>query len=133
MLDRPALTRFFKYSLTGVSTLFLDLCLLYLFTDFFHWHYLFSAGAAFFLSTSLNHVLARRYVFGETERSLSTTYMNFLIIGGVGVALVTGLMYLLVEWFGVNYVWARLSVAGVTGMWNYLINLYYNFQVAGKK
>src|SRR3989344_2830942 len=133
MLERKAIVRFFKYSLTGASTLLFDLALLYTLTDFFGWHYLFSATVSFLIATTLNHFLARRFIFSETKKSAPIAYANFLLIGGVGVLLVTGRMYVLVERLGVGYVLARLAVATGTGLWNYFMNVYFNFQVAEER
>jgi putative flippase GtrA len=42
------------------------------------------------------------------------------------------LMYVFVDMLGFDYIFSRVIIAGVVGMWNYLMNLYFNFRVAGK-
>jgi hypothetical protein len=41
-------------------------------------------------------------------------------------------MWLLVGVLGWGFLAARVAVAALTGFWNYLMNLYVNFRVAGK-
>lgn len=125
------LIRFFKYSLTGGTTFVLDLCLLYLFTDIFHWHYLVAAAVSFTVAVSVNYWFARRFVFSETLRSVGAGYAIFITIAAGGIVIVTGLMYVFVGMLGWPYIGARVAVAGFTGLWNYFLNLYVNFKVAG--
>lgn len=58
--------------------------------------------------------------------------MYFIAIALVGMVLVTGAMYVMVELLGIYYLLARVVVACVTGVWNYLLNLFFNFKVAGQ-
>lgn len=127
-----ALTRFVKYSSVGITTFILDLMLLYIFTDLFLWNYILSAGVAFIVAVSVNYYFSRKLVFKGTLRSVHSGYGIFLIITGVGLVAVTGLMFVFVDMFLWNYLLSRVVIAGIVGLWNYLMNLYVNFQVAGK-
>lgn len=129
-LSPTSLRRFLKYSAIGFGTFLGDLVLLYVFTDWLQIHYLLAAGTAFLIAVSVNYVLSRRIVFKGTKRGQTAGYLYFLIIAGIGLMFVTGGMFILVEWLGVYYVFARVLVAGVTGLWNYLMNLFFNFKVA---
>ncbi len=132
MWDKRALIRFLTYASIGLSTFLFDLLLLYVLTDVFGVQYLFAAGVAFLIAVSANYLISRIYVFKGTERALGSGYINFLLIAGTGLAFVVGSMHVLVEVLGVHYLFARVSVAGITGLFNYLMNLYVNFKVAGK-
>lgn len=128
----PTIKRFFKYSSIGVSTFAFDLLLLYIFTDVAKINYIVAAGAAFVVAVSLNYFLSRKYVFKGSARTVRSGYVNFLSIALVGLLLVIGGMYVLVSVFDFNYLLSRIGIAGLTGFWNYLINLFINFDVAGK-
>jgi len=130
--DMRSLTRFVKYTSVGVSTFALDLALLFILTDVFRVHYVLSAGIAFCIAVSLNYVISRRFVFGGTERGMQSGYVMFLLIAAVGLLAVMGLMYISVDRFGLNYIVSRVLIAGLVGFWTYLMNLYWNFRVAGK-
>ncbi|MDQ5955194.1 MAG: hypothetical protein QG621_197, partial [Patescibacteria group bacterium] len=53
-------------------------------------------------------------------------------IAGVGALMVMSLMFLFVAIFGWPYLISRVLIASVVGVWNYLMNLFFNFNVAGK-
>ncbi len=123
--------RFFRYFSVGVSTFILDLLLLYLFTDFFLINYLISAGIAFVIAVSINYYFSRKFVFTKTLRKIDHGYYTFLLISGIGLFFVVILMAFFVEILSFNYLFSRVLVAGFVGIWNYLMNLYFNFKVAG--
>ncbi|MBP7806835.1 GtrA family protein [Candidatus Gracilibacteria bacterium] len=132
LFSRKSLVRFSKYSSIGVSTFVGDLLLLFIFTDIFGIHYIISAGVAFLLAVSINYSLSRRLVFVGSDRSAKSGYILFMMITGIGLIFVMALMYIFVDIFGFDYIFSRVIIAGVVGMWNYLMNLYFNFRVAGK-
>ncbi len=126
------IARFLRYSLIGSSTFLLDLLLLFFLTDVLGWHYILSAAVGFVVAVSLNYSLSRRFVFQGTLRSVRAGYGIFLLIAVAGLVAITGLMALFVEVFGWNYLISRIVIALIVGFWNYLMNLYVNFKVAGK-
>lgn len=128
----PTITRFLKYSSIGVSTFLFDLLLLWLLIEYAGANYLIAAAVAFVIAVSVNYIASRRYVFRGSLRQVGVGYVQFLLIAGAGLCFVVGAMYVLVEHLAVSYVVARIMVAVVTGFWNYLMNLYVNFQVAGR-
>jgi len=131
MLGIPAVRRFAKSLSVGFATFSFDLLLLFVFIDVFHLHYLFSAGIAFTIATTINYLISRHHVFVGSKREAYVGYALFLFIGGVGLVLITGLMYLFVDIFHFHYLISRILIAGVVGWWNYLMNLYVNFRVVG--
>ena len=130
-MDRRGITRFMKYVVAGGTTFAFDLVLLYVLVDGFGMYAPVAAGGAFLVALSVNYVISRRYVFRGTLRSVRGGYLGFLLIAGSGLCIVTGGMYALITYGAVPYLYARIIVAGTTGIWNYLLNLYVNFKVAG--
>jgi putative flippase GtrA len=124
--------RFLKYSSVGVSTFLFDLLLLYVLTDYLHIHYAVATPLAYAIAVSINYFISRRFVFKGTLRSVHTGYGVFLAIAGTGMGAVTGLMVVFVEVLHMPPLPARTIIAGMVGMWNYFMNLYVNFKVAGK-
>jgi putative flippase GtrA len=129
---KKSLQRFFKYSVIWGSTFLIDLALLVIFTDFLGIYYIFSAGLAFLIAVSLNYFLSRHFVFIASKRSIKVWYLFFMIITSVGLGFVMSLMYIFVDVMQFNYILSRVGIAAVVGVWNYLMNLYFNFRVAGK-
>lgn len=126
------LARFLKYGSVGFSTFLFDLFLLYVFIDYFKIHYALATAAAFGVAVSINYLISRRFVFKGTLRSAHQGYGIFLLIALVGLGAVTGLMVVFIEVLHWHYLPARVVTAGIVGMWNYLMNLYVNFKVAGR-
>lgn len=137
MPDRPHITRksilrFARYTSIGVSTFLLDLAVLFLAVTYAHIPYYIATPGAFLIAVSINYHFSRRHVFHQTDRSYHHGYAYYAMIAIAGATLTTSLVALLVSSFGLFYLTARVITAGVIGMGNYLINLYFNFNVAGK-
>lgn len=130
-LVTPATRRFFRYASVGVTTLGFDLVLLYLATEFAGVPYYIMTPVAFLLAVSLNYFLSRAHVFRGTSRKAHNGYAYFILIALAGAAVTTGGVALLVQYLGLYYILARLLVAGLVGIGNYLMNLHFNFKVAG--
>ena len=128
----PALQRFLKYSLIGGSTFAFDLLLLSILTELLYVNPVLASGAAFLVAVSINYWISRTFVFKGTGRDTASGYVYFLMIAGTGLAFVMGTMFVLVSVLGFHPLLSRVCVAAVTGFWNYLINLYFNFKMAGK-
>jgi putative flippase GtrA len=128
----PGIIRFFKYALVGGSTFAFDLVLLFVLVDYFKMNEVVAAGVAFVIAVSINYLISRTFVFKGTKQGLKTGYINFIIIALIGLLIVTSGMYLMTVVLQWNYLASRVIVAGFTGCWNYLMNLFVNFKVAGK-
>ncbi len=128
----PGALRLLRYTIVGVSTLTFDLLLLAFLTQMLHIPYYVGTPISFLVAVSINYVVSRKYVFAGTERSVHHGYAYFILIAGAGALFITGAVYVLVTYLGLYYLVARILVAGVVGVFNYLSNLHLNFNVAGK-
>jgi len=127
----PALRRFFRYAAVGVVTLTFDLILLALVIEMGNVPYYTAVPLCFAIAVSINYLVSRKLVFRGTTRNFHTGYFYFLLSAASGAVLTTSGVAVLIEVFGVHYLPARLGVAGVVGMVNYLLNLHFNFRVVG--
>jgi putative flippase GtrA len=130
-MNSKSITRFLKYTVVGTSTFAVDLLLLYVLIDGFKMNYLVGAGLSFIFAISINYFLSRRFVFKGTQRGVGSGYVNFIAVALAGLLIVIGGMYVLVAVAGVGYVLSRFIIAGLTGFWNYLLNLFVTFKVVG--
>ena len=126
-----ALKRFLHYSLIGFGTFIFDLILLTALKELAHINPVWAAGGSFLVAVSINYLLSRRFVFVGATRGHKDGYSYFLLIAGVGLLLVTAGMYILVQVLGVYFILARVLIAALTGIWNYSMNLFFNFKVVG--
>lgn len=127
-----AAIRFAKYAGVGVSTFVFDLAMLYALVHFAGITYLIATPCAFLFAVSCNYAVSRTLVFRGTDRGWNEGYAYFILIALLGAGVTTGLVATLVSLLGVYYLVARVLVAGVVGMGNYIANLYFNFSVAGR-
>ncbi len=130
-LSYPAFARFARYGAVGVSTLLFDLLLLAALTQLLSIPYYYSTPLAFLVAVSLNYAISSRFVFRGSDRSIHHSYAYFILLAGVGAVFITYGVYVLVTYAHLQYLLARVAVAGVVGLVNYLINLHLNFRVAG--
>jgi putative flippase GtrA len=128
----PSIHRFARYAAVGVSTLLFDLLLLAALTQLLHVPYYYSTPFAFLVAVSINYGISRAFVFQGTERALHHGYAYFILIAVGGALFITGGVYLLVTYAHLQYLVARVLIAGVVGVFNYLTNLHFNFRVAGQ-
>jgi putative flippase GtrA len=115
----------------GVSTFLLDLGLLWCMTELLHIPYYLSTGIGFLLAVSVNYFISRHFVFSGTTRPLSHGYAFFIIMAVTSAFLISGAVFVLVQYAGLQYLLARTAVAGIVGVVGYLINLQFNFKVVG--
>jgi putative flippase GtrA len=131
-ISYPSLVRFARYAVVGVSTLAFDLLLLAALTQLLHVPYYFGTPFAFLVAVSINYAISRTFVFRGSDRPMHHSYAYFILIAAAGALFITGGVYLLVTYAHLYYLVARIAIAGVVGLFNYLTNLYWNFRVAGK-
>lgn len=130
-MRKQEISRFVQYSALGAGTLLIDMALLFVLAGTLGMNYLWAAALAFLVAVSINYLLSRRFVFKGSSRKQTTGYMYFLMIAAFGMLLVTLGMYVLVEKWGMYYMISRVLISCVTGIWNYSMNLFFNFRVAG--
>ncbi len=129
--NTPSMRRFFRYAVVGVSTLLFDLLLLALLTELLGVPYYIATPFAFLVAVTINYAFSRAHVFRGTGRNLHHGYAYFISIALLGAFITTSGVALLVSLFSLYYLLARILVAGFVGMGNYLLNLHFNFKVAG--
>jgi putative flippase GtrA len=109
-----------KYALVGGAAFLLDFSLLYLLTEYLHFHYIVSATIAFIAGLLFNYGLSVRWVF--RERALSSKLAEFLVfslIGVIGLLLNDGLIWSLTEVGKLHYLLSKVLAAVVVFFWNF--------------
>lgn len=127
----PSTRRFIRYAVIGVSTLLFDLMLLAGLTELVGVPYYIATPFAFLIAVSINYALSRMHVFRGTMRPVHHGYLYFIALACLGAFVTTSGVAALVSFFGLYYLFARVLIAGFVGVANYLLNLHFNFRVAG--
>jgi putative flippase GtrA len=125
--------RIASFSGIGVCTFLGDIALLWMLLYTTQLHYAVATAISFFFALTANYFLTRKYTFKNTARALHEGYVIFMATALVGVVFVIGVMALLVELLGIAPIIARILSASIGAVWNYVINLKYNFKVEGKE
>lgn len=127
--QKSEIKRFLKYFLIGFLTFVFDLALLFLMVESIGLSEGVSASLAFYVAVSINYYYAKKHAFSETKEDSKKTYIKFIILATfIGLA-IGGFMEYLVNIKGYNYLWCRIGIGAIAGIFGYLINLFFNFKV----
>lgn len=111
--------RFGVSGLLAAASLFATL---YLLTDLLRLWYVASAGIAWIISMAVSFALQRNWTFRSRGREGARAQLvAFIALGLFNAAANAGLMYLLVDRAGLNYLAAQLLLAVLIAVWNFAI------------
>lgn len=100
--------RVLKYIAAGGTAAVTDLLFLYIFTDWFGWHYLFSAVIAFLVAFGVSFILQKFWAFGDRNTDgMHKQAAIYLSVQAVNLLVNTLLIYLFVEWLSLWYMAAQ--------------------------
>lgn len=112
--------RIIKFSGLGIFTTALDFFLLFLLTELFHIHYIHSAFYSFVGATVFNYFVSKSYVFMVDDQNDNRfDLLWFFLFSIVGLAINQVLVIVLVEYFSLYYLLAKLLATIVVMIWNY--------------
>lgn len=120
--------RIFKYLIAGSIGTFVNLALLYFFTDILGIWYLISAGLAFVLSFFVSFFLQKFWTFSDRDRQKMYRQMaGYLSVALANLALNTALMYLLVDGLKIWYMLAQFIISAFIAIESYLVYKFFIF------
>jgi putative flippase GtrA len=125
--------RFIRNVAISLPMFLFDLVLLQFLVQRAHLQYLVATLVAFLVANVLSYFLARRLVFAGTKRGVRAGLIYFLSIAVFSAFALTPLMWLFVSVFHVDIILSRIVTATVVGAGGYLLNLVFNFRVAGRE
>lgn len=109
-----------RYGMVVAIAFPIDFGLLYVFTDFYHMHYLLSATLAFTISMVANFALSIAWVFSERmKRALWKEALAFGIIGFVGLGLTDLIIWLCTSVAGLYYMGSKLIAVSIVFFWSF--------------
>lgn len=109
-----------RYLLASGCALLVDIGVLWTLVRFFSWWYLAAATTSFLLGMIVAYVLSIAMVFDHRRlNDQRTEFLSFAAIGGVGLGINTGIIFVAVKYFGVYYLVAKCIAAGFTFAFNF--------------
>jgi len=121
--------RGWRYLMVGTFTFAIDLILLYILVEFGGMREFISAGIAFAIVTTLNYLLNRKFAFSGTQTNLVKGFRYFILFALGGVLVISGLMYLAVDVWELNYIISRWVIAVIVGIITYFFNYFFTFKL----
>ena len=119
-------TKYFGVALIG---LFFDFLTLYIFKEVFGLHYILASILGFTVGLFVNYILSNRFVFTKPKiESKHTQFLLFLVIGVVGLLLLSLQMWVFVDKLSLNYLVSKVFATALVYLWNFFArrSLYHN-------
>jgi putative flippase GtrA len=113
---------------SGVSFL-LDLALLWAMVSELGWNKLIAAAGAFVVANAVHYLIARKWVFHESDQGMVAGYGWFLVNALAGLAIVMVLFALLSGPAGIPYLIARVIASLCAGTVVFALNAILNFRL----
>lgn len=107
------------FLLVGVVCFFMEIALLFIFTEYAHWYYLYSSAMAFIITVIVNYFMCTLLVFKSSSKS-KKQFMFFVITSVMGLVINQICMYIFVKFICVYYLFAKLISAVIVTFWNYV-------------
>ena len=123
--------QFFRYTLVGGLAFVVDLVLLFVLTEYAHWHYLVSATLSFLAGLLVNYILSTQWIFRSSKiKNKKIEFILFGLIGVIGLGLNNVLLYFFTDLIGLYYMLSKLITAVLVYAWNFLGRRYFLFNAA---
>ena len=113
----------FKFALVGGIGTFVNIGILFFFTEYFQIFYILSEVIAFIVSGIHNYLLDKLWVFKEKVKAqVGVKYVQFLTISVFSLIINLLVLYTLVEYYHLWYIYAEV----IAIMFGFLINFFGN-------
>lgn len=105
----PTCAKVVRYLISGGTAAFVNVALLYLFTDIFGVWYIASAVISFILAFAVSFMLQKFWTFQDSSKDgVHKQAAAYLCVALVNLFLNTGLLYLQVEYLHIHYILSQL-------------------------
>ena len=129
LLNRRGSVLFARNAAASVVSFLVDLVLLWAMVSELDWDKLAAAAGAFIVANALHYLIARKWVFHESEQSAVAGYGYFLLNALAGLVIIMALFALLSGPVGIPYLIARVIASLCAGTVVFALNAVLNFRL----
>jgi putative flippase GtrA len=109
------------YTIASAIALAVDFAVLWLLVQHLNWGYLPAATTSFLFGAVVAYTLSVRLAFKEHRlKDVRAEFAGFVALGVVGLSLNAAIMFVAVQYLGLNYLVAKCIAAGVTFVCNFV-------------
>lgn len=120
---------FIKFAFVGLIGTFINLVILYSFTEFLKIYYLLSAVFAFVAAATSNFILNKIWTFKEEiKHKFLGKYLKFFLVSVIALLVNLLFLYLFTEFFKIYYMVSQVLAIGIALIINFLGNKIWTFR-----
>ena len=118
---KKLIAQFMKFGVVGVIAFIIDFGVMVFLTEVFAVPYLISTTIAFTVSVIFNYVASMRYVFvRKDDMSRRCEFIIFVLLSVIGLVLNDVFMWLLVDFFFIDYRISKIITTVLVAIWNFV-------------
>ncbi len=118
---KKLISQFMKFGVVGVIAFIIDFGVMVFLTEVFAVPYLISTTIAFTVSVIFNYVASMRYVFvRKDDMSRRREFIIFVLLSVIGLVLNDVFMWLLVDFFFIDYRISKIITTVLVAIWNFV-------------
>lgn len=115
---KKLIAQFMKFGVVGVIAFIIDFGVMVFLTEVFAVPYLISTTIAFTVSVIFNYVASMRYVFvRKDDMSRRREFIIFVLLSVIGLVLNDVFMWLLVDFFFIDYRISKIITTVLVAIW----------------
>lgn len=119
---------FVRNTATSFIAFGIDMALLWVLVQYGGMNQTIAASIGFLVGISVQYVLARQFVFTQSDRGMKRGYVYFLANALVGLVVTIGLFTLLLQITGLHYMVSRALASVAAGVVVFVLNAVFNFK-----
>lgn len=110
-----------KFVIVGGLSFVLDFIIYYVFKNFFSVYYIVAGFFSFTLSLIFNYLMSMKFVFKSKDDLKKThEFIIFVTLSVIGLGINLLCLYILVDLFDINDLIAKILVAGIVMVFNFI-------------
>jgi len=118
-----------KFMIVGAIGTIINLSILFIFTEFFNFYYIYSAIIAFFTSVINNYILNKLWTFQEKiQERIISKYIKYTLICLISLIVNLFILFILVEFYGIWYILSELIAIMGSFLVNFIGNKFLTFK-----